>query len=179
MNQIATYTAGKIEYTLTRKPVKNINLRIKPDGTIVVSASKQVSLKTINKFISSKSDWIETAQQRVKEKVSVQLMDKWSNDECLAVFQPISDEIYPLFADVLKNKPLIKVRLMKSRWGVCHVVKKYITLNKALMDKPPEAIQYVILHEYVHFIHPNHQKKFHDTMQKLMPDYKLRRKLLK
>ena len=47
------------------------------------------------------------------------------------------------------------------------------------MGKPRAALEYVVLHEYVHFLHPNHQAGFHAEMARLMPDYLARRALLK
>ena len=169
-----------IVYTLTYKKVKNINLRVRSDLSVAVSANKHVPIDVIDKFVQSKSEWIKATQDRISNKQSdfQSLHDIWQDDECLHLFESISDKIYPFFSDV-KPKPKIVVKFMKSRWGVCHVTKGYITLNKALIAKPIEAIEYVVLHEYVHFLHPNHQKGFHNTMQKLMPDYKERRKLLK
>ena len=90
-----------------------------------------------------------------------------------------SDRIYPLFARLLPEKPELRVRWMKSRWGVCCPAKNRITLNKQLMGKPRAAMEYVVLHEYVHFLHPDHQAGFHAEMAKWMPDYRERRKLLK
>lgn len=168
-----------VEYTLTRKRVKNINLRIKNDLTVAVSAGATVPAAAIDAFVASKKGWIASAKAGIQQK-SRQISDaeKWSDDECLKLFSEISDRIYPAFEGALKCKPTLKVRLMKSRWGVCHIRKNTVTLNKALMDKPLEAIEYVILHEYVHFIHPNHQAPFHQAMQTLMPDYRERKKLL-
>ena len=68
---------------------------------------------------------------------------------------------------------------MKSRWGSCNPGKRVITLNKRLLSYPPEALEYVVLHEYVHFLHPNHQKGFYELLGRLMPDYAQRRALLK
>ena len=48
----------KFPYTLTRKQVKNINLRIKPSGEIAVSAAKSVPLSVIEDFLQRKADWI-------------------------------------------------------------------------------------------------------------------------
>ena len=48
----------RIEYELQIKAVKNINLRIKADRTVFVSASPSVSEKTIEEFLVSKSDYI-------------------------------------------------------------------------------------------------------------------------
>lgn len=55
-----TVTAGdrKITYELTRKKVKNINLRIKPDGTVHVSASTAVTIAVIERFIRKRADFI-------------------------------------------------------------------------------------------------------------------------
>ena len=47
-----------IKYELTRKRVKNINVRIKPDGMVYVSASKTVPLSTIEGFLLEKADVI-------------------------------------------------------------------------------------------------------------------------
>ncbi len=53
-----------IEYSLVRKKVKNVNLRIKPDGSIYVSANERVSLKFIEDFLYAKSDFILKALER-------------------------------------------------------------------------------------------------------------------
>lgn len=177
---------ANVTYTLTYKDVKNINLRIQPDLTVAVSANRRIPVFEIDNFVDSKSDWINAAMMRTLKRKKAQerlikdyLEDKWDNDGCLTFFEGISDRIYPIFEKILKDKPLIKVRFMKSRWGVCHPYENYITLNKMLMDMPVEAVEYVVLHEYVHFLHHDHQKGFHNTMKRLMPDYKERRKLLK
>lgn len=168
-----------IEYMLTRKKVKNINLCVRGDMTVAVSAGKSVPAAVIDAFVASKRSWIEAAKAGLIQKNScLTAAEKRSDDECLKFFTEISERIYPAFSSVLKDRPVLKVRLMKTRWGVCHIQKNTITLNKALIDKPVEAIEYVILHEYVHFIHPNHQEPFHQTMKVLMPDYKKRKKLL-
>ena len=52
------YNETKIEYTLIRKDVKNINLRIHPDLSISISANPTVSKNTIEKFILSKGELI-------------------------------------------------------------------------------------------------------------------------
>ena len=168
-----------IEYTLTRKRVKNINLRVRDDLTVAVSASSKVPVSAVDAFVASKKPWIESVQARIlQSRESLDGASAYSEDECMALFSQISDRFYPMFADVLDTKPILKIRLMKTRWGVCNTRKRSITLNKSLYGKPIEAIEYVILHEYVHFLHPNHQAEFHATMQRLMPDYRQRKKLL-
>lgn len=55
-----------IEYELHRKQVKNINLRIRRDGTVYVSASPAVSLAVVEKFMQSRSGLILSAVERAR-----------------------------------------------------------------------------------------------------------------
>ncbi len=174
-------TVGSITYELTRKRVKNLNLRVVEGGAVRVSAPTRTPLREIDRFVASHEAWIGQARERVhvREASADQMQDVYTDEECLRVFGEVSDRIYPLFAYCLPIQPALRVRWMKSRWGVCHVAKNYITLNKQLMGKPRAALEYVVLHEYVHFLHPNHQAGFHAEMARLMPDYLARRALLK
>ena len=149
-------TAGNLEYQLTYKKVKNLNLRLHSDGTIYVSASKRVPISEIDQFVASKEQWVRQARDRLQKQI-----------------------IIPKDASKIHNKPEIRVRWMKTRWGVCYPAKHRITLNQQLLEKPLAAVEYVVMHEYMHFLIPNHQKEFHEAMQAAMPDYKMRRSLLK
>lgn len=174
--------AGGLSYELTVKKVRNINLRVHPDGTLHVSAPHRVAMETVDGFVRSKEGWIAKARENIAKRADsadAEEAPEFTDAQCLAEFNRVSELIYPLFAAVLPQKPLIKARLMKSRWGVCHIAGRYITLNKQLMHKPVAALEYVVMHEYVHFLHPNHQKGFHREMARLMPDYKARRALLR
>ena len=56
---------GNIEYEFTRKRVKNINLRIRPDGAVCVSAPGYVSAEKVDAFVLSKADFIAEAQRKM------------------------------------------------------------------------------------------------------------------
>lgn len=172
--------AGGIPYTLTYKKVRNINLRIGRDGSVLLSAPRHVPAAEIDRFVCSRGEWIAAAQQRMQQRLQKALEPvPFSDTQCLEIFTQISDRFYPLFSSVIPEKPVIRVRLMKSRWGSCCPSKRTITLNKRLLCYPQEAAEYVVLHEYVHFLHPDHQKGFYQTLSRLMPDYARRRALLK
>ncbi|MEG0179046.1 MAG: SprT-like domain-containing protein [Oscillospiraceae bacterium] len=180
-NKSFEYNVGEIKFILSRKKVKNINMRIASDGSVKVSANARVSLEYIKAFVLAKQAWIKKAQDTMQHTQNANLAPcPYSKKECLALFTPVFDKIFPLFSDILNGeKPILKVRLMKTRWGVCAIGKKTITLNMRLSEKPYEALEYVVMHEYAHFAVPNHGKDFHALMAKLMPDYKARQKLLK
>ena len=92
----------------------------------------------------------------------------------------MSDKVYPAFAGVLGGqKPILKVRSMTSCWGVCCPGKRRITLALQLYNQPPAAQIYVVVHEYCHFLQLNHSPAFWAEVEKLLPDWKARRELLK
>ena len=59
---------GIIEYELEIKKVKNINLRVRPDMTVHVSANRRTSTRTIDDFVRSKAEMITTAIAEMREK---------------------------------------------------------------------------------------------------------------
>ncbi len=58
---------------------------------------------------------------------------------------------------------------MKTRWGTCNTQTKKIWLNLQLAKKPPECLEYVILHELMHLIEKKHSRRFAGLMDHYMP----------
>lgn len=75
--------------------------------------------------------------------------------------------------------PNLKIRKMSSRWGVCNLRNKNVTLNLELFKYDIKCLDYVIVHELSHFIFPNHSKDFWNLVGKYYPNYKEIRKILK
>lgn len=76
------------------------------------------------------------------------------------------------------NHQKIRISSAKTRWGSCSSTGT-ISLNWKLIMAPLEIIDYVIVHELVHIIHPNHSHAFWDTVGRFCPEYKAKRKWLK
>lgn len=70
------------------------------------------------------------------------------------------------------------IRRMETRWGSCHPIKKNITLNLKLIQKPLICLEYVIVHELVHLLEASHNKRFHALMTQFMPDWRQVKKRL-
>ena len=98
--------------------------------------------------------------------------------ECKIVFREIVNAIYPVFQKYGVIAPTLRSRSMDTRWGSCLPKEGIITLNKRLLEAPRNCIEYVVMHEFCHFIHPNHSKNFYDFLSMLMPDWKKRKKTL-
>jgi predicted metal-dependent hydrolase len=73
----------------------------------------------------------------------------------------------------------LKLRKMKSKWGVCNIKNKTITLNTKLFEKSVDEIEYVIIHELCHTVVFDHSKLFWNEVMKYCPDYKEIRKKLR
>ena len=104
-------------------------------------------------------------------------LDKWYKDECIKVFNERIDECLKLFDDIPMFS--LKIRTMKTRWGVNNVTRRIITLNSELLKKAPTLIDYVIIHELCHFYEANHSSRFWAQVEKRYPYYKLARKRLR
>ena len=101
---------------------------------------------------------------------------KWKRKMALTVFQEHLDKCYHNFSRDIP-KPKMRLRKMTSRWGVCNIKTKVITLNTALIDKDLGCLDYVIYHELAHLVVANHSKKFWEVVEENCPDYKKWRKL--
>lgn len=104
--------------------------------------------------------------------------DKWYKKQMQNIFDEHYQMLYNRFEESIPFYRM-RIREMKTRWGVCNVKSKTITLNSRLIEYPLEALDYVIVHELSHLIHFNHSNSFWNLVAKYKPDYKRIRKELK
>ena len=64
------------------------------------------------------------------------------------------------------------VQRMKTKWGSCNAEARSIRLNSELAKKPPECLEYIIVHELVHLREPTHNDRFVAWMTRLMPNWR-------
>lgn len=220
-----------VSYNLERKDVKNINLRIKSDQKIFVSANKKVSVLEIESFINTKADYIlkaldyyaEIEKYAPKPKLYIdgesfrllghdrrlkvvqgkknmvecdeayltltvkdvdnlemkkKTMDKWQKLYCKEVLLMVCESVYPKFQKYGVKFPEVKFRSMISRWGSCQPKRGMLTFNTMLVEAPLLCIEYVVVHEFTHFLQPNHSKKFYTQLSMFLPDWKERKNIL-
>ena len=67
------------------------------------------------------------------------------------------------------------VKKMKTRWGSCNTSARRIWLNLALARKPPQCLEYVVVHELVHLLEPNHNARFKALMDRFLPHWRKHR----
>lgn len=169
---------GPLTYTLTRKRVKNLNLRVGAGNEIMVSIPLRCPVRQADDFIRERSGWILDALSR-REDRQLEPLPPVSREECARLLTEALERVYPLVEPLGVALPPLKLRALKSQWGNCHWAQGYITLNTALARCPEELRDYVALHELVHFLHHDHGLGFYARMDALMPDWRNRRRTLK
>ena len=103
---------------------------------------------------------------------------KYINEDIYNIFLERLNYWYQLFEEKIPV-PNLKIRKMTTRWGVCNIKNHNVTLNYNLSQYDISCLDYVIVHELSHFIHPNHSKEFWALVEKYYPKYKECRKKLK
>lgn len=222
---------NQILYELERKNVKNLNLHVRRDGTVYVSANRLVPVEQVDAFLESKLGFILNARKRFAEQAQYKpqpkqyvsgetfyiqgrglrlqvvqaakdqissdgvhlylqvrdpmdfekkkrMVSRFIDQQCRQVFGEIVAEVYPIFQKYGVAMPTLRIRDMETRWGSCLSKKGIITLNKRLLEAPRHCIEYVVTHEFCHFIHPNHSKQYYAFLTMLMPDWRDRKKVL-
>ncbi len=98
-------------------------------------------------------------------------LEKWLKKQMKRIFTERLEYNYNLFDEDIPF-PKLKIRSMKTRWGVCNKRDNSVTLNSKLIQYSIHEIDYVIIHELSHFVHFDHSREFWETVRLHMPDYK-------
>lgn len=176
--RVVNTPSGVLTYTLHRKQVKNLNLRVGTDQTIHLSVPMRCSAERADQFICDKSDWLTSVMERQRAE-QLPVPPEPDRETCRRLLGAAVGRVYPLTEPLGVAMPVLKLRRMTTQWGNCHWSQGYITLNTALA-RCPEALQdYVALHELVHFLHHDHGSGFYTVMDRLMPDWRSRRRELR
>ena len=180
MDKIDDFVSSKVSWIV--KHQKSMQERSQKsmidDKHIVLFGNSLKIRKTTGKYnhVSYDKDtlYVQCREQADPEKVIRQFLDKLCRD----VFLDIATLTFRSLSNYHLEFPDVKIRDMTSRWGSCTPAKNSITLNRKLIHYPFEFIEYVVLHEFVHFIQPNHSKAFYNIIENYMPDYKTRMEMV-
>jgi len=69
-------------------------------------------------------------------------------------------------------RPEVRVQRMRTKWGTCNQVRRRLLLNTWLAKKPGECLDYIVLHELVHLLEPDHGPRFVAMMDQHMPSWR-------
>lgn len=128
---------------------------------IEVDAAPAVELKHSTLVLQVRSGSDEARRQA--------LLESWYRQQLRAKLPALLDKWQPLMGVEAKR---IFVQRMKTRWGSCNSAAGSIRLNTELAKKPPECLEYILVHELAHLIEPTHNARFLGLLDRLMPRWR-------
>ena len=137
-----------------------------------VAVSEKNKIYREGKTISINTQYYNDQNRLMKQ------FETWWRKESIIFLEDRVKEYYPIVQKYGVSQPKVQIRKMKTLWGSCSVSRNVVTFNQYLMKAKPACIDYVVLHELVHFIYPNHSKQFYDFLSIHMPDWKERKRML-
>ena len=172
-----------LQYELRRSARRTVSLEIRPDGSLLVRAPRQMGDRAVRAFVASRRDWVEKHRAAAARR-----------QEALAGIPPFTPEQLQALAaqarQVLPRRaayfaPLvgvrygrITIRCQRTRWGSCSAGGN-LSFNCLLALAPPEVVDYVVVHELCHRKQMNHSPAFWREVAVALPDYPARREWLK
>ena len=131
---------------------------------VFMNGKNSVSLKDDTIFLTYKDDDREKA---------IRYLYKYLDKYVLKEAEMYLEKYMDLLLDYgYRLRPELKVRILKSKWGVCYTKQNRIHISSYLIHYPLRCMEYIVLHEVTHFLIPNHSGRFYDIVSSRMPDYK-------
>lgn len=110
-----------------------------------------------------------TTEQRAR------LLDRWYRERLRALVPPLLEKWQPILRVKVADWG---IKRMKTKWGSCNADARRIWLNVELAKKPPECLEYLVVHELVHLRVRKHDERFFALMDKHLPSWRAMRKVL-
>jgi len=157
---VREYVSGESHYFQGKRYILDVierhgkhDLSVKQNGKMILYVSPGAYTESRARVINN---WY---RQQLKE-IIPGLIEKW---------QPI----------VGKEVKSWGVKKMKTKWGSCNINEARIWLNLELAKKPPECLEYILVHEFVHLHERHHNDNFKNLMDKFLPQWRRSRDILK
>ena len=103
------------------------------------------------------------------------VLDEWYYQQLMLLLTPLIKKWEHRLEVSVKR---FSIRNMKSRWGSCTPKTHSFRFNLELAKKPPECLEYIVVHELVHLLEASHNNRFKALMNQFYPDWKLCRQKL-
>ena len=169
-----------MEYRLIRRKRKTLAIEITRQAELVVRAPLRMPREMIDRFVAEKHEWIAQHMARMQQRLDVHPEPSAETETLLR--RQAKELLPPLvehYAALMEVQPAgITITGARTRFGSCSP-KNRLSFSFRLMEYPREAIEYVVVHELAHIRHKNHGVQFYQEIQRVMPDWRSRRMLLK
>ena len=167
--------ASTIKYEIRRSSrARSVRITILGRDEVIVTAPARVSAELIERFVRSKSDWIESKLARLRllpDHMFLQSSKKDYEQFKKAAHVIAEQRLAHFNASYGFDFKKISIRNQKTRWGSCSKTGT-VCFNYKIALLPPHLADYIIVHELCHIGEMNHSKKFWALVARTIPDYR-------
>ena len=164
-------------FPVIRSDRKTVGLTVKRGGEVIIRAPRRMPLSDVKKVVESYRDWLEKAIEASKR--LPELPDEREQEALRRKAKQLLPPLVDRWAKVMGVTPTsLRITSARTRFGSCSG-RNGLCFSLFLMQYPPEAIEYVVVHELSHIRHHDHSAAFWATVERYLPDYRSRKKLLK
>lgn len=125
----------------------------------------EIKCKTLNLYVRPNTDLLKKKE----------LLDEWYRDQLRQILKKIVVKWEKRIGIKIEE---LYIKKMRTKWGSCNIESKRIWINLELAKKDIECIEYILVHEMVHFLERNHNSNFIAYMNRLLPEWKVIRDTL-
>lgn len=170
------------DYTLIRSDRRTLGLEITADLQVIIRAPRRCSQREIDRFAADHAQWVEThlpIQQRRMEARAARAVTPEQEQALRRLAKQVLPQRVAHYAAIIGVTPTsVKVTGAEKRFGSCSS-RNGLCFSWRLMQYPHEAVDYVVVHELCHILHHNHSRQFWAAVEAVMPDYRVRQRLLR
>lgn len=169
-------------YELIRSSRRTLALELTANGRLLVRAPFRCGQAEIDRFVQAHADWIEK-HRAIQSHRPPSPMAREVPPEEEARLRALAAQIIPTrveeYARRMGVTPAgIRITGARKRFGSCSG-KNRLCFSWRLMQYPPEAVDYVVVHELAHIRHHDHSAAFYALIAQYLPDYREREALLR
>lgn len=162
---------------IVRSARRTLALQVTRDGQVIVRAPFSLPQREIDRFLSQKKDWLQKHLAMAEAPRSEPTAE--DEERCRKMAMETLPSLIARYAPLVGRSPAgITVTGARTRYGSCSC-KGRVCFSWRLFLHPTACVEYVVVHELCHLIHFDHSPAFWREVERVMPDYRKRKALLK
>jgi len=103
------------------------------------------------------------------------IMEQWYRTELKAALPPL---LLKWEKNIGVSTSKVFVQKMKTKWGSCNHRTGAVRFNTDLAKKPPQCLEYIVVHELVHLVEQTHNARFVSLMNQFFPKWRAIQQML-